>query len=105
MAIIALKQKVTILKKGEEDLFGNESNNEVVELRCRVDDVIETVKNNEGKEVVSKALIWLDKYPNVTYNDTIIYEDEHGNRIETKPLKIRPIRHINAKPLITQVYV
>lgn len=105
MALIPLKQSVIVRKKGSEDEWGVVIPGEELTYKARVDNVVKEVKNRVGKEVISTAQVWLNKYPSISYEDKFIYTDEHGNTIERLPELIDPIRMINGKPTLTIVYL
>lgn len=105
MALIPLKQKVNVITYGDKDDWGNAPIAEEVEYKARVDNTVKEVKNRAGKEVISTAQVWLNKYPRISYDDVFKYTDEHGNSIERKPHLIDPVRMINGKPTLTIVYL
>ena len=105
MALIPLKQKATVVKPEIIDDWGNTTPGERIEYKVRVDNVVKEVKNRMGQEVISTAQVWFNKYPDVKYEDTLEYVDEHGNSIVRKPELIDPIRMINGKPTLTIVYL
>lgn len=104
MAIIPLKQSVTIQRKGEPDEWGEGGVSTSFTLKCRVDERTQVVQNQLGTEVVSGMEITLDKLPDVRYDDVIEYTNELGVTIRRTPIKIEPIRMINGKPALTAVY-
>ena len=105
MALIPLKQKAVVVKYGEPDRWGNVTAEEETEYKVRVDNTVKTVKNRLDKEVISTAQVWFNKYPPVSYDDEVQYDDEHGREIRRKPELIEPIRMIDGKPTLTIVYL
>lgn len=104
MAMIPLRQSVTITRKGVVDEWGEGSAPTIFTLKCRVDERTTVVKNQLGNEVVSGMEITFDKLANIRYDDVIKYTNELGVTVERTPLKIEPIRMINGKPVMTAVY-
>lgn len=105
MAIIPLKQVVTVHKPGGRNDFGEVIPGESFTLKCRADERTQVVKNQIGEEVVSSVELLFDKLPDISYDDTIEYENELGVTIKRKPVNIEPIRMINGKPTLTAVYL
>lgn len=104
MALVPLKQIVTIERLGEVDEWG-EGKLEQFDLKCRVDEGAKLVKNRQGVEVVSSAQILFNKLPDIRIDDYIIYTNELGVTLREKPISIAPIRMINGKPTLTEVSV
>lgn len=105
MALLPLKQTVTIKRKGETDRWGNEITPPVVKsMKCRVDEGSKLVQNQLGEEVVSGMEITFDKLADVKYTDTIEYTNELGETITRTPIRIEVVRMINGKPALTAVY-
>lgn len=105
MALIPLKQRAIVIRYGEENRWGEREIIERKEYKVRADDSVKEVTNKAGKEVVSTAQLWFDKYPPLSYDDVFVYRDEHGNGFERTPHLIDPIRMINGKPTLTIVYL
>lgn len=105
MALIPLKQSITVTRAGESDGWGGSSTTESFTLKARVDEKTQVVQNQIGDEVVSSCEIMLDKLADIRYDDDITYIDELGRKVERKPLRIEPIRAINGKALMTVVYL
>lgn len=104
MAIIPLKQSVTIYRPGVEDKWGNASTSTSFTLKCSVNEVTETVRNQFDKETVSSMKVMFDKLQDIRYDDEIEYTNELGVTVKRSPIKIEPTR-LNGKPLLTTVYV
>src|SRR5699024_9973083 len=111
MALIPLKQEVTVKKSDYLNEWGKEVPGDGIVYKCRVDEGSFLVKSkNAGgttssKEVVAQARILLDKLADVHEEDTINYTNELGFTISKKPEKINVKRHLNGKPLLTEVYI
>ena len=105
MALIPLKQSVLIHKPAIVDDWGEFTSLPPVSLKCRADERTDVVKNQLGAEVVSGVQLMFDKIPAITYDDVIEYKNELDVTVKRKPIKIEPIRMINGKPTLTQVYL
>ena len=105
MAIVPLKQRVTVHKPSETNDWGETTPGAIVEYKCRADEKTEIIKNQHGVEVVSSVQIMFDKLPDIAYNDVIEYTNELDVTVKRKPEKIEPIRMPNGKPTLTMVYL
>lgn len=105
MAIIPLKQEVTIHRGGSTDDWGYPLPGEIITYKARVDEKTEVVQNQAGEEVVTGVQIWLDKLADIRYSDEICYIDELERETKRKPVKIEPVRGINGKAVLTTVYL
>lgn len=111
MALVPMKQKITVFRGGELDEWGNELPEKDFTLTCRVDEGTFLVKSKSGggnvahREVVAQARILLDKLVDIRYGDMILYKNELGEEIKGNPERINIKRHINGKPLMTEVYI
>ncbi|ANY67733.1 hypothetical protein BBD42_15610 [Paenibacillus sp. BIHB 4019] len=105
MAILPLKQTVTITKAGVSDGWGRTAAAEVITLKARVEETTKVVTNQAGEEAVADMRILLDKLAAIAYDDVITYVNELGVTIERRPIKIRPIRMFSGRAILTEVYV
>lgn len=111
MAIVPMRQKITIFRSGGVSDWGKPLPNEEITLDCRVDEGSFIVKNKGSggatvsKEVVAEARVLLDGLVDIREDDTISYTNELGIEIKRTPEKINIKRHINGKPLLTEVYI
>ena len=104
MAMIPMKQRVTIRRAGETNDWGEGGTTTTITLKCRVDERTSVVQNTLGDEVVSGMEILFDKLPDVRYDDVIEYTNELGVTVSRSPIKIEPVRMPNGKPTMTAVY-
>jgi hypothetical protein len=113
MAIIPLKQTVTILREGEPDRWGNSTRTEIT-LKCRIQEGAKLTRKTSAmsgansissEEVVSTARIMFDKFVDIRLTDEIIYVDEAGNSRTYLPLNISRTRGLNGKAILTTVEV
>ncbi|MBA9027521.1 hypothetical protein [Peribacillus huizhouensis] len=113
MAIIPLKQTVTIRRPGVQNEWG-ESTATTFTLKCRFEDSNKLTRRTTyqsgfpaimAEEVVTVAQITFDKFADVRLNDEILYTDESGMQRLYLPLNIERIRGLNGKPLLTVVSV
>ncbi|MFD2704634.1 hypothetical protein [Salibacterium lacus] len=105
MAIIPTHQSITITKAGESDGWGGTNPGEPFDVKARVTEMHEKVTNQHGDEVVSTAKIRVGATVNVTYDDTVYYEDELGRTIEKKPISIEPVRGIGGHVWLTKIHL
>lgn len=115
MAVIPLKQTVTIQRKGELDRWGNEITPATTfTLKCRVDEGAKLTRRTSqqpgttqtlSEEIVSSARIYFDKFADVRLTDELLYTDESGNTRTYLPLNINRVRGLNGKTLLTEVEV
>lgn len=105
MAIVPLKQTITVTKAGLSDGWGKPQAGEQISLPARVVNEVKVVKTPTGEEALTCLRILLDKLADVSYDDTITFEDEFGATIARRPLTIGPKRMLNGKAILTEVYV
>lgn len=115
MAVIPLKQTVTIRRPGELDRWGNETTPATTfTLKCRVDEGAKLTRRTSqqpgatqtlSEEVVSSAQILFDKFVDVRLTDEILYADESGNTRIYHPINVTRIRGFNGKTWLTEVEV
>lgn len=104
MAMIPLKQAITIYPPGADDPWNPEPAIPFT-LKCRFQESNEVVRNQHGAEVVASAQIFLDKFAEVTVNHTFEYEDESGTKTTYTPHNVARKRWLNGKTILTVVYV
>lgn len=114
MALIPLKQTVTIIPASEKNEWGEVVSGEPYMLKCRVQEGEKRVvgtSNNAGihgrtaEEVVSVARFYFDKLASVKHGDTIEYVNEAGDTYRYTPISIEIKRNISGKPILTVVSV
>lgn len=110
MAILPMKQTVTIKRGGALDDWGNPITGETLTLKCRVEEgsslkVYRSAGTTISETVVASARILFDKLADIRETDTIVFTNELGETIEREPKEINVKRGINGKPLLTEVIV
>ncbi|WP_102271302.1 hypothetical protein [Cytobacillus massiliigabonensis] len=115
MAILPLKQTVTIKRKGETDRWGNVVTPDIeFTLKCRVDDGAKLTRRTSqqpgavqtlSEEVVSSAQILFDKFADIHLTDEILYTDESGSTRVYLPINVNRVRGLNGKAVLTEVLV
>lgn len=107
MAIIPLRQTITVYKKTGLDEWGNPIESPPITLKCRVDESSHTTSDvqamQRGKVLVPEVRILLDKLADIGYDDEIEFTDENGRTIRKKPIRINVKRDFFGKPLLTEV--
>lgn len=104
MSLIPLNDTVTVTKADVLDDWGRPSGTTQLTFKCRVDYQNTVVKNQNGEDVVSKAIILIDGVANVSTDDTISWSDDYGDH-EEKPLSVSPLKDFSSKVLFTKVVV
>lgn len=105
MAIIPLKQTITVTKPGVDTGWGHAEPGEVITLKARVVEETNVVKDRFGREAISSMTVILEKLANVSYDDVITYTNELGLTVSRSPLSIEPLRNFSGRALLTKVYV
>lgn len=108
MALIPLKQEVTIIKAASDqlDIYGNPIEGEHVVYKCRIDEQSERVQAQNGEDAVASASIMIAGLVDVDYNDYVQYTDELGRVTKKRPLRIEVVRAFNSKKVyFTVVYI
>lgn len=107
MAIIPLKQTATVRKflTDNDNGWSVDDYGEPIEYKVRATEKFEVVTNQLGEEITASVKLTFDKFPDISYNDLVAYENENGERIERKPIAIKPIRMVNGKPALTGVWL
>lgn len=114
MAIIPLKQTITVKRPNGKDDYGEPFDPTPFTLKCRFVEKSELIKRytsgtganqTMSAEVVANGQIFLDGYADILYTDTIEYTDESGRTRTYSPLKIEPKRNFGGKAILTAVYV
>lgn len=110
MALVPMKQDITIERGEVLDDWNRPIPEEVIEHKSRVDEGTFLVEyrasgNVSSKEVVAHARILLDKLQDVRYSDMITYTNELEQSIRRHPKKINVKRNISGKPILTEVFV
>src|SRR6185312_4006684 len=105
MAMIPLKQTVTVYPPGNDDPWNPTPAAEPFELLCRFQEGTEVVTDVHGKDAVSSAQIFLDKYADVSVAHTIRYTAEDGVERTYSPINVGRKRWLNGKAILTVVYV
>jgi hypothetical protein len=116
MALIPLKQTVTVKRPGAPDKWGNPTAPIEFTLPCRIVEGVKLTRRMSAvgtggtvavnaEEVVSTAQIFFDKLADIQLTDEIYYTDENGKTRLYKPLSIEVKRGLNGKALFTVVNV
>lgn len=114
MAIIPLKQDVTLIRSQGTDDYGRPLNPIRIPMKCRFQEESKLVKRFSSgtganqtlsEEVVASAKIIFDKYTDVLYTDTFEYIDDMKRIVTYSPLKIEVMRNFGGKAILTVVYV
>lgn len=110
MAIVPMRNEVSIARAGGVDDWGNPKPSESFTLMCRVDEgskitVSKTGGLNNAETAVAEAKILFDRLADIRYSDSITFKNELGVKITRKPMSINVKRMINGKPILTEVFV
>jgi hypothetical protein len=115
MAVLPMKQTVTIIRSGDHvddwlDEWGNPQESESFELKCRVEEGSQltsyrSVGVTNSEIIVASARILFDKLADIRQTDTIVFTNELGITIERNPKEINVKRGPSGKPIMTEVIV
>ncbi|NOU98480.1 hypothetical protein [Paenibacillus planticolens] len=105
MALVPLKQTITVTKAGVTDEWGDVGPGDELTLKARVVEETKIITAASGKEAVTSLHIYLDKLADISYDDTITFTNENGVTVERKPLSIAVKRGFSSKPILTEVFV
>jgi hypothetical protein len=110
MAILPMKQTVTIQRGDSLDEWGNAFPGDSFTLKCRVEDGLavrsyRSVGMTSAEVVVASARILFDKLADIRETDTIVFVNELGATIEKNPIEINVRRGANGKPILTEVII
>lgn len=106
MPLIPMNQKITIVRAGEEDEWGDPiTPSQRIALKCRVVEESKIVQNSIGEEAVAGMKVSLDKLVDVRYSDKIEYTNELSQTVTKSPIRIAVVRMPSGKPIMTKVYV
>lgn len=103
MAIIPLKDTVTITKAGALDDWGQPTAGTSASYACRINESTKLTRNQQGAEVVSTTQILIGGAVAIGYDDTVSLTDASGVQRTDKPIRIAVIKDISSKPLFTEV--
>lgn len=101
--MIDLNQKITRVRGGSFDRWGNQTTLSETEFPARVDELTERIRDAQGNEVVSTMSVLLDGLADVNYKDKIRFTNELGLTIEKTPQLIQPIRDEDGYVILTRV--
>jgi hypothetical protein len=102
--MIPTKDIVTVEKAGILDDWGRPIGSTSTQYKGRVDYRSEIVKNSNGEDVVSKAIILIKGVALISVDDTIKWTDELGAH-EAKPISVYPLNDLSSKVLFTKVVI
>lgn len=97
MAMIPMKDTVTITQAGTLDEWGQPTAGEAVTYKCRIDEGTRLTRDQNGKEVVANTRILLNGSVGVGYDDDVTFTDFSGVERTARPIRI------NAKKGVTKV--
>jgi hypothetical protein len=110
VAIIPMRQTITVTRGGDIDEWGNATPGETLTFDCRIDEGSQvrqyrSAGTTESEIIVATARILLDKLADIRETDTIAYTNELGITIEKKPKEINVKRNVGGKPVLTEVVI
>lgn len=109
MAMIPLRQKITLKRRAGFDEWGAPLFEQPIEIRARVDEgsyvTSDTGAKQTGGVELASVRIFLDKLVQVGYDDLISFTNELGITIEQTPKKVTVKRNIAGKVEMTEVYL
>ena len=110
MAILPMKQTVTINRGDVLDDWGNVTPEQSYTLKCRIEEGValrsyRSVGMTSSEVVVATARILFDKLADIRTTDTLVFTNELGVTIEKNPIEINVKRGANGKPILTEVVI
>jgi hypothetical protein len=110
MAVIPLRQTITVTPSTTLDDWGNSVEGASYTLKCRIDEGSQlrqyrSAGSTNSEVVVSTARILIDKLAEINETDTITFTNELGHIIERKPKEINVKRNVAGRPMLTEVII
>jgi hypothetical protein len=110
MALVPMKQSITVKKPGSVDEWGNPISGSITTYKCRVDEGSELVVKHSGGQtssetVVAEARIMIDGLADVDYADTVEFTNELNHTISRSPKQIDVKRNIGGDPILTVIHI
>ena len=105
MALIPLKQTVRMFAAFDPNNPPPNYDPEGIALRCRLQEGTEIVADAHGRDVVSSAQIYLNRFAPVTPDAEYEYTDESGETRRYRTVTTARKRWLNGKTVLTVVYV
>ncbi len=102
---ISLRQSVTVYPPDSDDPNNPVPGSDPFTLRCRFQEGTAVVSDQHGREVVSSAQIYLDKFAPIGPAHEYEYLDETGESRRYRTITTARKRWINGKTVLTVVYV
>jgi hypothetical protein len=102
--MIPTKDTVTVVRAGELDDWGRPTGETTEQHSCRIDYRTQIVKDKNGEDAVSKAVILIKGVALVSTNDTVQWSDAYGEH-EAQPLSVSPLKDLSNKVVFTKVVV
>lgn len=100
--MIPTKDIVTVVPRGTMDDWGRPVEGTPVDYKCRIDYSTEEVKLSNGEVVMSRVIILIKGFADVSTNDLVRWSDQFGNH-EVQPISVTPIKDISSKLIFTKV--
>ncbi|NBI30778.1 hypothetical protein [Chengkuizengella marina] len=97
-------QKCTVKSSNTPDKWGNPLEINPITYSCRIEEEKKVITNDHGEEVTSIAEILFYGPVDIQSHDEILWTDCNGNKQESTPEKISPIKS-STKVRMTVVYV
>lgn len=101
--MIPLKDEVTVVSRTLDD-WGRPVNGQPQTFKCRIDYTNEEIKTPNGETVVSRVVILIKGFANVTTSDSVSWEDELGTHT-VEPVSVSLIKDLSSKILFTKVVI
>ncbi len=113
MALIPLKQTVTVKRPGEPDEWGEGMSTEFT-MNCRFQEGAKLTRKTSAstnpaavtsEEVIGVGSFIFDKFADIRMSDELLYTDESGVERTFLPLNVERVRGLNGKAMLTKVTV
>ncbi|ALH46383.1 hypothetical protein ABNC92_10525 [Paenibacillus larvae] len=108
MPLIPMRQTLQVERgSGELDKWGNPKPGASTEYKCRADEGLFVTDDMQarvtGKSEVANVKFLLDRLADIRPDDHLKYVNELGKKYEGRPKKVRVLRDIGGKALLTEV--
>jgi len=102
---ISLRQTVTVYPPDSDDPWNPSEGADPFPLKCRFQEGTAVITDQHGREAVSSAQIFLDKFSQVSAASEYEYVDETGTARRYTTITTARKRWLNGKTILTVVYV
>jgi hypothetical protein len=103
MAIVPMKDSVTIVKSGGIDGWGQPIPGETIQTKGRVSEATTLVVGQNGEEIASRYTILLPPSVIVGYGDEVSFTASDGSLVKGNPVSIKAVKDYGGKVILRKV--